>query len=162
MYVASCFSLVYETVYGVNKWFIYCSKLIRICLSVSSEISLHRYVYSPMSRSVVLTFISSNSFLCQTYCDFLSWNPPPKKNNKHQRTLEAVTYVLNDFNWLISHKSYWFGLQPHVNEVHLVFAVPLARVGGRVLWVRGAFWCHVHPSTTQNHLKRITESLYLQ
>lgn len=50
-------------------------------------------------------------------------------------------------------ESYRFGLEPHVNEVPFVFAVPFARVGGGVLWVWSSFWCHVHPPSPQNHLK---------
>lgn len=83
------YSLVYH---GISMWFIYCSKLISVRLSVSSEISLRWHFYPPRSRSVVLTFISSNSFLCQTYCDFWSW-----KKARGLLKLWLISYMtLND------------------------------------------------------------------
>ena len=51
-------------------------------------------------------------------------------------------------------ESYRLGLQPLVDEVLPVLAVPLAGVGGGVLRIRGPLGCHVHPSSPQNHLLR--------
>jgi len=48
--------------------------------------------------------------------------------------------------------SYWLGLQPLLDEVLLVLAVPLAGGGGGVLRIWGPLGCHVHPASTQNHL----------
>lgn len=134
-------------------WFIYCSKLISVRLSVSSEISVLTLL--PTQEPVG----SFNIYLIKLLLvPNVLWLLVLKKS---QRTLKAVTHILNYFNWHISRKSYWFSLQPHVNEVHLVFAVPLARVGGRVLWVWGALWCHVHPPSTQNHLKRTPDRIII-
>lgn len=69
----------------------------------------------------------------------------------------VISWNTREYPTAMLRKSYWFSLQPHVNEVPLVFAVPLSRVRGRVLRVWGAFWCHVHSPSSQNHLKRTPE-----
>ena len=55
-------------------------------------------------------------------------------------------------------ESYRLGLQPLLDEVLPVLAVPLPGVGGGVLRIRGSLGGHVHPSSPENHLLRRRDS----